>query len=55
MAGAISGAYLGIENLPQNLAEHLTDQGEWGYEDLIQLAVTLYEIKVQLGISEPYP
>lgn len=55
MAGAVSGAYLGIENLPQNLAEYLTDQGEWGYEDLIQLAVTLYEIKVQLGISEPYP
>lgn len=55
MAGAISGAYLGISNIPQNLAVHLTDQGQWGYEDLTQLAITLYEIKVQLGISEPYP
>ena len=55
MAGAISGAYLGIDGIPQDLAVHLMDQGEWGYEDLIQLAITLYEIKVQLGISGPYP
>jgi ADP-ribosylglycohydrolase len=55
MAGAISGAYLGLGNIPQSLAENLTDQGRWGFEDLIGLASDLYEIKVQLEISEPYP
>jgi ADP-ribosylglycohydrolase len=55
MAGAISGAHLGLGNIPQDLAEKLTDQGQWSFEDLIELASELYEIKVQLGISEPYP
>lgn len=38
MAGAISGAYLGLEAIPANVAARLTDQGKWGYEPLLSLS-----------------
>jgi ADP-ribosylglycohydrolase len=38
MAGAISGARLGLSALPQDLAGHLTDRGTWGLDDLVALA-----------------
>lgn len=38
MAGAISGAYLGLEIIPPAIAQRLTDQGRWGYEPLLSLA-----------------
>jgi ADP-ribosylglycohydrolase len=38
MAGAISGGYLGLEALPSDLAHHLTDQGSWGFTELVELA-----------------
>lgn len=38
MAGAISGARLGLAAVPQRLAHHLTDQGTWGLAELIALA-----------------
>jgi len=47
MAGAISGAHLGLEAMPQNLASRLTDQGAWGFEQLVELADRAYEIKMQ--------
>ncbi len=37
MTGAINGAYLGIDKLPQHLAEMVNDNGSWGYEELIGL------------------
>jgi ADP-ribosylglycohydrolase len=45
MAGAISGARVGLEGVPQDLAEQLTDQGEWEYPELVELAERLYEVK----------
>ena len=45
MAGAISGAYLGIEGLPMDLARCVTDQGTWGYSDLVDLAHQCYGVK----------
>jgi ADP-ribosylglycohydrolase len=39
MAGAMSGARLGPAALPGRLVGRLTDQGEWGAEDLTRLAV----------------
>ncbi len=45
MAGAISGAYLGLQAIPMDLASRLTDQGTWGYDDLLRLADRLYELK----------
>jgi len=38
MAGAISGAFLGLEAIPTSVAYRLTDQGKWGYEPLLALA-----------------
>ncbi len=38
MAGAISGAHLGLDALPQQLTTQLNDQGTWGYAELVELA-----------------
>jgi ADP-ribosylglycohydrolase len=47
MAGAISGAYLGINGIPSGLTHYLTDRGTWGVDDLVALAHQCYEIKRQ--------
>lgn len=46
MAGAISGAHLGLGALPADLAQRVTDQGTWGYAELVTLANQCYEIVV---------
>ncbi len=46
MAGAISGAWVGLEALPHDLARRVSDRGEWGYEALVELAEKAYEIKM---------
>jgi ADP-ribosylglycohydrolase len=38
IAGAISGARLGVAALPHHLLERLTDRGEWGADELTALA-----------------
>lgn len=38
MAGAISGAYNGLDAIPEDLAVRLNDQGTWGYAALLDLA-----------------
>lgn len=47
MAGAISGAYLGIDAIPPRMKGYLTDRGTWKYDELVQLAHRCYEIKMQ--------
>jgi ADP-ribosylglycohydrolase len=47
MAGAISGAYLGVDALPSHLLKHLTDRKAWQYDELVALAHQCYEIKMQ--------
>jgi ADP-ribosylglycohydrolase len=47
MAGAISGAHLGLGAIPSNLAERLTDQGSWGFGELKGLASECYRLKMQ--------
>jgi ADP-ribosylglycohydrolase len=37
MAGAISGARVGLASLPGTLIGRLTDGGEWGAKDLAEL------------------
>ena len=49
MAGAISGAYLGLEAVPAHLAGRLTDQDAWGWTELIELAHEVYGLKVRRG------
>jgi len=46
MAGAISGAHLGIEALPADLAKRVNDQGTWGYEELVALADRCCELNM---------
>jgi poly(ADP-ribose) glycohydrolase ARH3 len=45
MAGAISGAYLGLDALPLHLANKLTDRGTWGLKELISLAHECHAVK----------
>jgi ADP-ribosylglycohydrolase len=45
MAGAISGAHLGLGAIPRKLARRLTDRGTWGLAELVDLADKCYEIK----------
>jgi len=47
MAGAISGAHVGLQGIPDGLARHLTDQGTWGLDDLIWLAFQCHAIKLK--------
>ncbi len=37
MTGAISGAHVGLDGIPKHLAQHVHDQGAWGYDDLVAL------------------
>jgi ADP-ribosylglycohydrolase len=45
MAGAICGAYLGLDALPLELATALTDRGTWGLEELMSLAHHCHAIR----------
>jgi ADP-ribosylglycohydrolase len=47
MAGAISGAYLGIDAIPSHLLKLLTDRKTWQSDELVALAHQCYEIKMQ--------
>jgi len=46
MAGAISGAHLGLDRLPLAAAHQLTDQGTWGFAALVELAHRCHALKV---------
>jgi ADP-ribosylglycohydrolase len=46
MAGAISGAHLGLDRLPIAAAHQLTDQGTWGFEPLVELAHRCHALKI---------
>lgn len=48
MAGAISGASVGLGGLPQELARLVSDQGEWEFQSLVEVARQLYELHVRL-------
>ncbi|MEW6569984.1 MAG: ADP-ribosylglycohydrolase family protein [Nitrospirota bacterium] len=47
MAGAISGAYLGLNAIPSNMTHSLTDRKTWGFSELVELAHRCYKIKIQ--------
>ena len=44
MAGAISGAAVGLNGIPLEPARLVSDQGEWGYDRLVQLAHDLQAV-----------
>jgi ADP-ribosylglycohydrolase len=45
MTGAISGARVGLDGIPKHFAQHIHDQGTWGYDDLVALTSTCYAIR----------
>jgi ADP-ribosylglycohydrolase len=45
MAGAISGAHLGLGAIPRKLAGRITDQGSWSLSELTALASECYDTK----------
>ncbi len=47
MAGAISGAYLGLDGIPRRLARRVTDRGTWGFDELVELAHRCHRLKTQ--------
>lgn len=53
MAGAISGAYLGLAAVPAELAERLTDQGSWGRAELAALARGCHAIATGAAAEPP--
>lgn len=45
MTGAIAGARLGLAKLPQEFSSRLTDQGTWGYADLVALGRSFASVR----------
>ncbi len=45
MAGAISGAHLGVDCLPLKVAEIVNDRGTWGYDKLVILAKEAWRVR----------
>ncbi len=46
MTGAISGARVGLEGVPSDLARRVNDRGTWQYDDLVELARRCYSIRI---------
>ena len=44
MTGAISGAFLGIDALPQHLTTKLQDNGTWRYPELVKLSEQCFQL-----------
>lgn len=47
MAGAISGAYNGLEAIPKDVALMVNDYGSWGFQELCDLSAQLLEYSPQ--------
>ncbi len=47
MAGAISGAYLGVDAIPERWARRVTDQGTWGYDELVELTYRCHRLRTR--------
>jgi len=45
MAGAISGAYLGMQAIPTHLSAYLNDRGTWNFDQLVNLANECFDVK----------
>ena len=47
ITGAISGAYLGEESLPQETIEKINDCGHWRWQELRELALQVWTLKTE--------
>ncbi len=46
MAGAMSGAFLGLDSIPEDLARCVTDRGTWGFNELNNLSRDCHRLAV---------
>ncbi len=46
MAGAMSGAYNGLAQIPQEMACRVNDRDSWGYKELMALSQQCYSLKL---------
>ncbi|MCZ6524652.1 MAG: ADP-ribosylglycohydrolase family protein, partial [Alphaproteobacteria bacterium] len=53
MAGAVSGARVGLEGLPLDLARRLGDRGTWGFEELVALARAAHAAHSAHAVAAP--
>lgn len=49
MTGAISGARLGLQGIPSDLAEQVNDNGTWKYVELVKLAQDYHSLAMREG------
>jgi hypothetical protein len=52
MTGALLGARVGLAGLPAALARSVHDQGDWGYDRLVQLAADCYATAASRAAAE---
>ncbi len=53
MTGALVGARVGLDAIPQAMARLVHDRGTWGYEQLVRLAADCYATVVALSTASP--
>jgi ADP-ribosylglycohydrolase len=49
MTGAISGALVGLDRLPRELAQQVNDAGTWGHDELVRLAHRYHSVATHEG------
>src|SRR5215469_2765389 len=49
MTGAVSGALVGLDRIPRNLARQVNDAGTWGHGELVQLAHRYHSVATGEG------
>ena len=47
MTGAVSGAFVGLEGIPDSLAQLVHDRNTWGYDELLALVDRCFKVKAK--------
>ena len=51
MAGGISGAFLGLSQLPSYFVEMVHDRGTWKFAELKELTLACYQLKKTVPLN----
>ena len=52
MTGAMSGALVGVDRLPRELAQQVNDAGTWGHDELVGLAHRYHSLATGGGSTQ---
>jgi ADP-ribosylglycohydrolase len=52
MTGAMSGALVGLDRLPRELAQQVNDAGTWGHDELVRLAHRYHSVATWAGSTQ---